>query len=144
MKLDIGGGTSPRDGWVNLDPEHGEGEWKRRLQDGIPCEDNTVDEAYASHVMEHIPAGAERIFCMNEVNRVLKPGGKFTVRVPLFPTWQAIADPTHVSFWVRESFLYFTEDAPQNADYGIVPWDVMQFGVASGWEGVCILRKKET
>jgi SAM-dependent methyltransferase len=47
--------------------------------DNLPYEDNTVDEIYASHVLEHLPYGNT---ALQEWFRVLKPGGMVTVMVP--------------------------------------------------------------
>lgn len=139
LRVDIGGGTIPAPGYTNLDPVHGVGEFKRRIQDGIPCGDGELDAARASHVMEHIPAGSadgERIWVMNEVWRALKPGGKFEIIVPLLVgTWHAVADPTHVSFWVKESFHYFDGLFAANAAYGIHLWETESLDVMDGWEG---------
>ena len=44
---------------------------------------------------------------MNEVHRVLGEKGMVRIEVPVFPFWKAIADPTHVSFFVPETFDYF-------------------------------------
>lgn len=147
MKIDIGGGTSPAAGHVNLDPVHGRREWQRNAQDiPWPADDSTVASARASHVLEHIPAGTERIAVFNEAWRVLQPGGTLEVIVPLLihangaPTWQAVADPTHVSFWCRESFDYFCGQIAQ-ADYGIRWWEMVSFEAKDGWEGNVMLRK---
>ena len=88
----------------------------------------SVDAIRASHVMEHIPAGADRIAVMNEAHRVLKPGGVFEIRVPncLSGTWHAFADPTHVSFWCIPSFHYFDGRFAANADYGIKCWSTLE------------------
>jgi len=137
MKLEIGGGTKLQKGWVNLDINHGEGRW-RRFAENTPWPTNadTVDAIKASHVMEHIPAGQPRIDVMNEAHRVIKPGGFFEIRVPLMiGTWHAIADPTHVSFWVPESFGYFDGAQHYDADYGIKLWTRVSFEVVGGWEG---------
>lgn len=141
MKIDIGGGNIPAPGYINLDPWHGEGEWKRYAQDAPwPVEDNSVDHIRAIHVMEHIPAGEPRITVFNEAWRVLKPGHEFEVVLPLFPHPLAVADPTHVSFWVKESFDYFTRPIA-NADYGISYWEQVQWFVAAGFEGHWVGRK---
>ena len=147
MKVDIGGGRSPQPGHVNLDPIHGQGDWKRPVQDGIPAADGTVDAVFASHVMEHIPAGQERIDVCNEIWRVLKPGGTFEIRVPLLVTpdgkthWEAVADPTHVSFWTMQSFQYLSGDLSADADYGLERWRLERTSVRDGWEGQAVLTK---
>lgn len=154
MRVDIGGGTIPAAGHVNLDPAHGTGEFRRRVQDGIPVPDGSLDGARASHLMEHVPAGSgpgERIWVMNEVWRALRPGAGFEIVVPTVPQgpggigWQAFADPTHVSFWVYpESFLYFV-DGPfrANADYGIRLWELdgADMELRDGWEAHVTMRR---
>jgi SAM-dependent methyltransferase len=136
--IEIGGGTLVQPGWINLDSRNGHGEWARMAQDTPwPTGDNTVDAIRASHVMEHIPAGQERIDVMNEAHRVLKPGGVFEIIVPIVNnplTWHAIADPTHVSFWVLESFHYFDGHFAANADYGIRLWSTLELEVRGGFE----------
>lgn len=154
MRIEIGGGTIPKQGYQNLDPAHGKGVWKRMAQgDPWPVGDNTVDDVRASHVMEHVAAGADRIQVMNEAHRVLKPGRLFEIIVPLIMVrnemvqgWWAWSDPTHISQWVYpESFLYFCDGAFRaNADYGIRYWaplDESICEVRNGWEGVVRLRK---
>lgn len=142
VRIDLGGGKIPLEGWVNLDPGHGEGPWRRLAQDvPWPIADDAVEQVYASHMMEHVPAGAERIAVMNEAWRVLKPGGTFEIRVPMFPRWEAIADPTHVSFWVPQSFFYFTGDIAPDADYGMKRWEMGSCVINDGWEIRTVLRK---
>jgi ubiquinone/menaquinone biosynthesis C-methylase UbiE len=141
--VDIGGGTAPADGYLNLDPVSGKGEWKRRIQDGIPLLDRSAHAVRASHVLEHVPAGQERIDIFNEAHRVLVPGGTFEVIVPLVMaygqpvnTWHAWADPTHCSYWVLpESFHYFDGVFAANADYRIKLWETKSMEVVGEWEG---------
>ena len=137
INLEIGGGRLLTPGYINLDPVHGTGVWKRYAQDTPwPAGDNTVDKLRASHVMEHIYSGPDRINVMNEAHRVLKPGGTFEIIVPLMVgTWHAVADPTHVSFWVKESFHYFDGLFAANADYGIKLWETISLEIVNGWEG---------
>ena len=47
--------------------------------DHLPFEDDSVDEIYASHVLEHMPYQSKTL---EEWLRVLKPGGMLTVAVP--------------------------------------------------------------
>lgn len=137
MNIDIGGGHILRPGWINLDPVHGEGPWKRLAQEiPWPVADSSVTSLRASHVMEHIPSGQTRIDVMNEAHRVLVPGGTFEIIVPfMVGTWHAIADPTHVSFWCTESFHYFDGLFAANADYGIKMWETLELTMEHGWEG---------
>ena len=121
--VDIGGGHSPTPGYDNLDPVHGTNALlTRRAEDGpLPYGNQSVEAIRASHVLEHI-AGPDIIPVMNEFHRVLVPGGELTVIVPQFPSWQAMADPTHISFWVPERFAYFTGVAVAQAEYSIRYW----------------------
>lgn len=150
MNVEIGGGTLLTAGFINLDPVHGIGEFKRFAQDTPwPLADNSVDKLRASHVMEHIPAGMDhRVKVMNEAHRVLKPGGTFEIIVPCVQVhgqmtgWQAWADPTHVSFWVYpESFHYLDGVFAANANYGLALWQTAEMEVRNGWEGRWVGRK---
>ena len=140
--IEIGGGKLAQRGWINLDPTHGTGAWRRLAQDTPwPTGDHTIDGLRASHVMEHIPAGDPRIAVMNEAHRVLKPGGVFEIRVPnaLSGTWHAYADPTHVSFWCIESFHYLDGTKAAHADYGLRPWKTLELRIQGDneilWKG---------
>ena len=55
---------------------------------------------------------------IEEIYRVLKPGGLFTSMTPSTDGRGAFQDPTHVSFWNRNSWLYFMDD-PHRHLYGI-------------------------
>lgn len=137
ISIEIGGGHLVQPGWTNLDCRNGFGNWARMAQDTPwPTPDDSVDAIRASHILEHVPAGQERIDIFNEAHRVLRPGGVFEVILPLMTgSWHAIADPTHVSFWCRESFHYFTGAYAANADYGIRLWTEVEWFVNDGFEG---------
>lgn len=176
--LEIGGGTLAPPGSLNVDPAHGTPPGDPRLagllrpgyediglqvpaEGGIPLIDGCVERVRASHVLEHIPAGYQRIDVMNEAHRVLVPGGILDVALPvigyedrrtgeqrLVSNWRPYADPTHVSFWwMPHSFLYFVPEthgglAP-NAEYGIRPWKLVHWDVGGDpfWEGTATLER---
>src|SRR5262245_52296285 len=78
----------------------------------LPFKDESLDAARCFHMLEHLPPLTliidwdnrsveyrnTRIEVMNEVWRVMKPGGKFWIEVPLFPTEDGVADPTHLGW----------------------------------------------
>jgi len=74
------------------------------LSQAWPWPDSTVDEVVAFDVLEHIPS---KRHSMNELWRVLRPGGKATIEVPTIRGVGACCDPTHVSFWSAGDFEYY-------------------------------------
>lgn len=80
MKIELGGGRYPRgEGFVNYDLLDC-ADVVCDLSKGIPLGDDTVDEVYSSHFIEHIPA--PHIFMDREVCRVCKIGAQVEIRVP--------------------------------------------------------------
>ena len=92
----------------------------------IPFEDGFFDNVTAFDFIEHIPRviyNPTRRFCfvelMNEIYRVLKPGGIFLSYTPAFPHGVAWRDPTHVNIITEETFpCYFDDRNRWAAMYG--------------------------
>lgn len=74
------------------------------LREPWQWETNSVESIIAHDIIEHLP---DKIQTMNEMHRVLRPGGRVEICVPTTDGPGAFQDPTHVSFWNRRSFLYF-------------------------------------
>jgi SAM-dependent methyltransferase len=142
-KLDVGAGAKSDDGWETIDISPA---YHPDFQHDItsfpwPFDDDTFDELRCWHVLEHMAPITTlidfdqrkveyintRIAVMNEMHRILKPGAAVNIEVPVFPYWQAMADPTHVSFFVPQTFWYFTkeEHAEHRALYGIKRWKIL-------------------
>jgi len=139
--INLGGGPHKLPGFDTLDPMYGEGDWKRYAEDiPWPVDDGTVEEIYASHVLEHIFAGPPRIAVFNEAHRVLQSGGLFHIRTPLFPHPCSVSDPMHVSFFVPDSFMYFCNNSgwPSGGDWCVWRMESIE---TSDWEITCKLRK---
>jgi glycosyltransferase involved in cell wall biosynthesis len=105
LKLDIGGGLNPYPGYVTLDLRE-DADIVFDLNDGIPLPDNTVGVLNASHILEHL---YDKTKIMAEIHRVLAPGGWAFIEVPSTDGRGAFQDPTHVSYWNENSFLYYTD-----------------------------------
>ena len=75
MKLNIGAGDSVLDGFTPVDRLHGQEAYP------LPHETGSVEEVYASHVLEHFPH-SETMAVIAEWVRVLKPGGRIRIAVP--------------------------------------------------------------
>ncbi|QLH74996.1 MAG: methyltransferase domain-containing protein [Methanomassiliicoccales archaeon] len=85
LKLNLGCGTSPIDGYVNIDHMPGPRvDLVHDITQGLPYEDATVDEIYISHTLEHI---TEWEHLMPEFHRVLKSGGRLRIIVPHAPNY---------------------------------------------------------
>lgn len=93
-----------------------------------PWEDNSVSLIYAADIFEHLP---DKIHTMNETHRVLAPGGQVTIVVPTTDGRGAWQDPTHVSYWNRNTFFYFT--------VGVAEYERFHrhYGIKGGFKLVC-------
>jgi len=94
----------------------------------IPFEDNFFASISAIDFIEHIPrqiclgSSNELVYpfinLMNEIWRVLAPGGKFLAVTPAFPSPSAFADPTHVNYIADSTHMYFCGERPAGQMYG--------------------------
>lgn len=64
---------------------------------------NSVDEIHMYHVLEHLHDPLEK---MEEIFRILKPGGILYLRVPHFSSMGAFSDITHIRPFGYTSFDY--------------------------------------
>lgn len=105
LKVDIGGGLNPFPGYTTVDLRD-TADYVADLNDGIPLPDNSVGVLNASHILEHL---TDKTKSMAEIHRVLAPGGWAFIEVPSTDGRGAFQDPTHVSYWNENSFLYYTD-----------------------------------
>lgn len=109
MKLDFGAGPNPREGFEGVDQYSFDGKVAHVLditQTPWPWENDSVEEAHASHFIEHLTAEQRVSFC-NELFRVLVPGGKCQVIIPHWASCRAYGDPTHQWPPVSEFWFYY-------------------------------------
>ena len=112
LRIDLGCGPNKQPGHIGLDRIAFEGV-DHVLDIGLfrwPFENDSVDEAYSSHCVEHLTA-LERIRFFNELHRVLKLGAKAKIITPHWSTCRAYGDPTHKWPPIGEFFyMYLSRD----------------------------------
>ena len=105
--LDVGCGRSKFPGAVGLDFLPLEGvDVVSDLNKRLPFEDGEFEVVYANQVFEHIP---NLIGLVEEIHRILAPGGILVAHVPYFRSSWAAVDPTHVRQFSINSMDYFSE-----------------------------------
>jgi len=124
IKLDFGCGTRKKEGFTGIDIIKFEGvDVVMNIgKDKWPWKDNSVEEAHASHFVEHLEP-MERVHFVNELYRVLKPEGKALIVTPHWASSRAYGDLTHKFPPVAEFWFYYLDvnwralNAPHNDFY---------------------------
>ena len=127
IRLDIGCGRNVQPGFVGIDMlDEPEVDIVWDLEDiPWPLPDESVLVAIASHVIEHInPVKGGFLKFMDEVWRVLKPGGEFAIVTPHGSSQGYLQDPTHCNPCNENTFFYFTPDHQLYNFYKPKPWSV--------------------
>jgi SAM-dependent methyltransferase len=127
--LDLGCGARPRNPYrrdeihgIDINPRSEPGGFEIReanlALEPIPYPDSHFHSVSAYDFLEHVPrvlttadGRATRfpfVELMNEVWRVLQPGGRFYGYTPCYPHPMAFQDPTHVNIVTRDTHRYFT------------------------------------
>ncbi|MFY8150437.1 MAG: class I SAM-dependent methyltransferase [Prochlorococcaceae cyanobacterium] len=165
ISLDLGCGTNPQNPF-DADLVFGIDSMRTASPDGrlvevrkadlavesIPFATAMFDFVTAYDFIEHIPrivylhSGPRCSFVelMNEVFRVLRPGGTFFSLTPAYPSPKAFQDPTHVNIITESTFPnYFCGDSPWARAYGFTGFFSLE---SQEWvEGShlsCLMRKR--
>jgi SAM-dependent methyltransferase len=123
--LDAGCGSNKQPGCVGMD---------RRKLPGVdvvhdierlpwPFAANTFDRIIMSHVMEHIYPG-KSVDVMDEMWRVMKPGGILMLAMPYAGSFGHYQDPTHIKPWNEATCHYFDPDMALYQVYQPKPWKI--------------------
>ncbi|MET0735926.1 MAG: methyltransferase domain-containing protein, partial [Microbacterium sp.] len=109
MCLDLGAGHAKPFGYLGVDVRPGPGvDIVARLPERVDLPDSSVGVIRAVDLFEHV---ADKIGLINEVYRLLAPGGVLISRTPSTDGRGAFQDPTHVAFYNENSFWYYTDEA---------------------------------
>lgn len=117
MKLNLGCGSLPEPGYINVDTVK---------QDGVdvvhdldvfpwPFDDQCAEEIRAFDVYEHVDKPLE---FMGECHRILRPGGTLYIHTAHWQNPDSYRDPTHKRFLTEESFDYWIPGTYLNGRYG--------------------------
>ena len=108
LMVDLCCGLQKPDGYIGVDIFPGDTvDIVSDLTERFPFKDNSVDLVRAHDAIEHLP---DKIHTMNEIWRISKPEGAVDIFVPSTDGRGAFQDPTHVSYWNINSFLYYSVD----------------------------------
>jgi hypothetical protein len=129
--LELGSGTSPREGYYHLDLVALPGidivaDLNNGL-DGIP--DEIVSDLYSWHTLEHV---TNFLHLMEEIHRVCLPNARVTIVVPHYSNGFGYSDPTHVRFFGLYSMSYFVAKDRQPFSrkvqdfYSVASFDLVQ------------------
>ena len=129
LAVDLGCGPSPRNKYraqrvIGFDRDSNPSSGVQALDlscERLPLADGAANLVTAFDVLEHIPRWERRggrvvypfIDLMNEIYRVLTPGGFFYSETPAYPHSEAFQDPTHINILTERTLPdYFC--APKN------------------------------
>ncbi|MBD2189808.1 glycosyltransferase [Pseudanabaena sp. FACHB-723] len=108
--IDLGCGDWKPEGFIGVDiASRPNVDVVANLNSRFPFPDSSADIIRAHDVIEHLE---DRIHTMNELWRVAKPDGVIDIRVPSTDGRGAFQDPTHISFWNINSFMYYCVEHP--------------------------------
>jgi predicted SAM-dependent methyltransferase len=122
LKLDLACGQAKQEGYFGLDIAKGE------KVDAVvdleqfpwPIESESAEDIFCSHYIEHTP---DLIKFMNEVYRILKPGGKIKIIAPYYNSIRCWQDPTHKRAISEATFLYYNKEWRTNNKLDHYPID---------------------
>jgi SAM-dependent methyltransferase len=151
IRLDIGCGEAKTEGFIGLDI---------RALPGVdivhdveeqpwPLPDECVLMAVCSHVVEHInPHKFGFIDFMDEVWRVMKPGGEFAISCPHGNSQGFLQDPTHCNMINETTWAYFDPEEPRTGGmlyniYRPKPWRIKYLSWAPDANIEVVLVKRE-
>lgn len=129
MNIELGGGSIPiklfgydkylkmdASDFINVDCfEHPNVDRIVDLNKGrLPFDNNSVDNVYSSHCLEHLEPTSGFLHCMEELYRVSKPNARWFIKVPY--AWQShsLSNPFHINNTFTEATFYFFSDEPRS------------------------------
>jgi SAM-dependent methyltransferase len=133
--LDIGCGNRKLPGATGIDLQTGD------ITHDLNVYPWPVDSRFlvvlANHYLEHADSVVDT---MNEVWRVLLPGGRVVIQVPYFRNIDAYGDPTHKTFFTSRS-LNFCIEGTEERKYAYTDRTFRKVGFWYGWPNENRIKK---
>lgn len=108
LKIDLACGQNRTEGYFGIDrvPGNNVDAVVDLEQFPWPIESDSAEDIVCSHYVEHTN---DLIKFMDEVYRILKPGGKIKIIAPYYTSIRCWQDPTHKRAISDATFLYFNK-----------------------------------
>jgi O-antigen biosynthesis protein len=117
LALDLGAAHGHTPGYLGVDRVAGDGvDIVAELPAPLPFAEGSVGVIRAVDFLEHV---ADKVALINELYRLLAPGGLLLSQTPSTDGRGAFQDPTHVAFYNENSFWYYTEAQYRNYAPGV-------------------------
>jgi hypothetical protein len=108
LALDLGAAHRKPPGYLGVDQYPGEGvDIVATLPGQLDLPDDSVGLMRAVDFLEHVPA---KVPLINELYRLIAPGGMLLSMTPSSDGRGAYQDPTHVAYYNENSFWYYTNN----------------------------------
>ena len=125
LKLNLGCGPDKKEGYIGVDKV------KLPTVDVVhdlnvypyPFKDNSVDEIYCSHILEHLD---DFIKTMEELWRICKPDALIIIKAPYYKHHLSYGDPTHKHFFTEHAFDVFSDTHPLSNFYSHARFRVLE------------------
>ncbi len=117
-RLHLGCGNRVWPGWINIDRHaydfrYAFNDYFKRcdvVAEPLPLDDASVHYVFSEDFLEHLPPDRS-VAVMNEIHRVLVPGGVMEHYVPNAGSRNDYGSPSHLSHWNLQTFEHFDVDS---------------------------------
>jgi 2-polyprenyl-3-methyl-5-hydroxy-6-metoxy-1,4-benzoquinol methylase len=119
MKVNLGCGEDFGEDLIGIDVhDYGQQHILDLEKDKLPFEDDSIDQVFAKHFIEHLKDVKN---CLNECHRTLRKGGELDIKVPN-AMWQGAFMPPHFQHITLSWFDFLSKDKTKL--YGYCQWEI--------------------
>lgn len=123
FRLDVGCGENKQPGFVGMDKRECKGvDIVHDIEQfPWPIDNEAVLDIFCSHIIEHVKPWL-MLDLMNEMWRVMKPGGQLVISMPYGVSFGFVQDPTHCNACNEATWQYYDPRYPLWHIYKPQPW----------------------